>query len=521
VKAARGLGSLSLLAATGCNALEGAARGGGAFVGALLSIFGVLALGSLFLAVLAIVWVRRRSLLGVAVISWCLMLTHLIAVVLLVEGAPTSSGLLPWYLRVVAGTSLLPVAAAACTTSLALVQLSARRLGWVTPLVVVFVVVMHGSLLWRFILDRDPLAALSSAPVVEVKIGTEHGCSLHEDGSVMCWGLNDDSQLGDGTRQTVDWPVMVPGIFDAVSLAVGDGRTCVRRYGGVVECWGRGADGSVTELPTPIAGAIIEGPWFAGNRVYAIEGSGLLVSGEDSMEPLVPLPPVAQIAAGLRHVCIRVGAGSVSCWGDRSRGQLGEAMKVTRGAPTKEDDGPRRKLDTRVILPGVDDAAELVAGDHHTCALRHGGAVVCWGLRDEGGRACRDGCASPGLVDIEGIEDAVGISAGAGHTCVVRQAGAVMCWGDNRWGQLGQGSLVPVKGVVLVPLVERATGVFANGYSTCATLESGGAQCWGASRSGSLGVGVLQACRARDALASNECATEPQPLRWLVREAEE
>ncbi len=510
--------SLLLVATAGCNAIEGAARGGGAFVGALLSIFGVLALGSLFLAVLSIVWARRRSLLGVAVISWCLMLAHLIGVVLLVEGAPTSSGLLPWYLRVVAGTSLLPVASAACTTSLALVQLSPRRLGWVTPLVVVFFVVMQGSLLWRFILDRDPLAALSKAPAVEVKIGSEHGCSLHEDGSVMCWGLNDDGQLGDGTRQTVDWPVMVPGIFDAVSLAVGDGRTCVRSYGGEILCWGRGASGSIVDQPTPIAGAIMAGPWFAGNRVYAIEGSGLLVSGEDSMEPLVPLPPVAQIAAGLRHVCIRVGGGSVSCWGDGSRGQLGEAMKVTRAAATKEDDRIRGKLDKRVILPGVDDAAALVAGDHHTCALRTNGKVVCWGLRDEGGRACRDGCTAPGLVDIEGIEDAVAISAGAGHTCVLRRAGAVMCWGDNRWGQLGQGSLAPIKGVALVPLSERATDIFANGYSTCATLESGGARCWGASRSGSLGVEGLQACRARDALASNECAIEPLPLRWLERE---
>jgi len=499
--------------APGCNAIEGAARGGNAFVGGLLSIFGVLALASLFLAILAVVWVRRRSLLGVAVISWALLLVHLGSVVALVEGAPTSSGLLPWYLRVVAGTTLLPVAAAACTTSLALVQQSTRRLRWVPPLVVMVVLVVHGGLLWSFILARDPLGVLTPAPALEVKVGPEHGCSLHDDGTVTCWGLNDDGQLGDGTQQTVEWPVMVAGMTDAVSLAVGEGRTCVRRRGGQIACWGRNAGGSVVERPTDIAEGIQAGPWFAGARIYAVDGSGLLVSGQVELEPQVPLPPVAQLAAGLRHVCVQRGDGHVSCWGDGTRGQLGAVMEVERNAPVEESDRPRLKLDQRVPVPGLDDAETLVAGDHHTCAMRRSGEVVCWGLRDEGEQQCRDGCTMPGPLPV-GVSDAVEVSAGAKHTCALRVTGAVVCWGDDRWGQLGQGGFATSREPVEVPLPGPAVAVFANGYATCVVLADDAVRCWGASRSGSLGVRGLEACRARRVLASSECATTPQPLWW-------
>src|SRR5207245_11409790 len=76
-------------------------------------------------------------------------------------------------------------------------------------------------------------------------------------------------------------------------------------------------------------------------------------------------------------------------------------------------------------------------------------------------------------VAASGIGDAIQVSAGGQHTCALRMGNVVSCWGDDSAGQLGDGrsgmgvlSAVPVA-------VTGASGVasIAAGYSsTCALL---------------------------------------------------
>ncbi|MEX1364256.1 MAG: hypothetical protein AB1Z98_14110, partial [Nannocystaceae bacterium] len=412
--------------------------------------------------------------------------------------------------------------AAAAVTSLALVHdVSRRPRRWITPVVVVLVGAGHGAAVVSFVLAHAPLAVLSQAPMVDVRIGEEHGCALHQDGAVSCWGANGDGQLGDGSRREVQWPVAVWGLYDAVTIAVGNGHSCARRRDGSVVCWGRDSEtGEVSAMPHVVLPRASAGPWIAGSRVFAVDGSGVAVSGRgpsQTLEPLVPLPPIEQLAPGLRHVCARLGDGAIECWGDGKRGQLGTAVSFGRDAPVEPSDEERLDLSDRIGVRAIAGSQMIVAGHHHTCALRTDGTVACWGARDEGDSACRDGCASSGPADVAGLSDAAMISAGAQHTCALRASGGVLCWGDNRWGQLGNGTLAAVRGPVEVVLPRPAFGVYANGFSTCAALQGGEVYCWGASRNGSLGVQELQDCRARKILPSNECALRPTALRWAER----
>jgi alpha-tubulin suppressor-like RCC1 family protein len=67
---------------------------------------------------------------------------------------------------------------------------------------------------------------------------TGHTCALTRDGAVLCWGSNDNGQLGNGTIVAADAPVLVSEIDKgATAVAAGNHHTCALVVGGV-QCWG-------------------------------------------------------------------------------------------------------------------------------------------------------------------------------------------------------------------------------------------------------------------------------------------
>lgn len=82
-------------------------------------------------------------------------------------------------------------------------------------------------------------------------------CVLGQDGGVQCWGDNADGQLGDGSRQRREQPVVVPGLPPVQALGAGSNHACALTRAGEVYCWGsarRGATGSSLPLQrlTPV-----------------------------------------------------------------------------------------------------------------------------------------------------------------------------------------------------------------------------------------------------------------------------
>ena len=90
----------------------------------------------------------------------------------------------------------------------------------------------------------EHLSASGLTDVVALSTGQDpvnglHTCVVHTDGTVSCWGPGHEGQLGLGNTETHHLPVAVPGIGDAVAVAVGSAFTCVAHRGGEVSCWGR------------------------------------------------------------------------------------------------------------------------------------------------------------------------------------------------------------------------------------------------------------------------------------------
>ena len=146
--------------------------------------------------------------------------------------------------------------------------------------------------------DEEGLLEHLSAPgltdVVALSTGQDpvgglHTCVVHTDGTVSCWGPGHEGQLGLGSIETHHLPVAVPGITDAVAVAVGSAFTCVAHRDGEVSCWGRSWYGQV--------GVRMEEPSRSTpGRVPGLTG-------------------IVAISAGQDHSCAVHGNGDVSCLG--------------------------------------------------------------------------------------------------------------------------------------------------------------------------------------------------------------
>jgi len=140
---------------------------------------------------------------------------------------------------------------------------------------------------------------------------------------------------------------------------------------------------------------------------------------------------------------------SLWCWGDNSRGAVGDGQS---GAAVLEPE-----------QIGIGHLwSEVNLGDNHGCASTRkpeGQVLYCWGANDYGqlGTGDKDQRLVPTAVTFPGQPEMKvgGTRPGEFHTCALTSKKAIYCWGWNQDGQLGQGDqvdrLVPTKVKILPP----------------------------------------------------------------------
>ena len=357
-------------------------------------------------------------------------------------------------------------------------------------------------------------AGVVGDPIVEVTAGGWHTCARRSSGRVFCWGLNGYGELGDGTTENRLAPTAVVDLNDAVQIQAGGEHTCARRRDRSVVCWGRNRLGQIGDGTCSTRGT---GCPAGADRLRPT--------------PVAGLADAVEISAGSNHTCARRGDGRVVCWGSNFYGAIGDGTcsGYTLGpefGPQPACSGTDRWRPTEVT--GLTDAVEVTAGGEHTCARRATGEVLCWGRNFPNGRvdgndgtggAVGDGTTINRLVPtrVLGLTGAVQLTGGGVHSCALRAGGDVLCWGSNIQGNLGDGTtttrLVPTPVPALADVVEiRAAG----GY-TCARLGSGGVRCWGTNSNGEVGDDTTSGVTSGPhCTALNPCRLAPTDVVDLV-----
>jgi alpha-tubulin suppressor-like RCC1 family protein len=275
----------------------------------------------------------------------------------------------------------------------------------------------------------------AKVPVVVTALGMadQHSCAIGG-GKVYCWGANDSGQFGSGNNGDQYAPFEVIARAGAMAITGGEAHTC-SLAAGVLSCSGQNANGEV--------------------------GNG---NANTTVMPYVAANGVTAFGVGFQNVYAIVGS-TIRGWGNNDTRQLDNSGMSPRTTP--------------ITISGVTGAVAVAGGTNHVCAVLANQTAACWGANTMGqlGRKTATAEEAPSAVTI--TDKISTLTAGTNHTCVKLADKTVLCFGEQ----------YPLDGLV-IQLPAPAAQITSGSYHDCALLEDGTVWCWGWNAYGQYGNGT-------------------------------
>merc|ERR1719295_938522 len=285
--------------------------------------------------------------------------------------------------------------------------------------------------------------ALDDFEVISASISPSHICALSSNGTVRCWGYNNDGQLGYGNTDSIGTTngsmancvdIDLGSDFGSVStIVVGSYyfSCALSTDTNSLGCWGNNSYG---QLGIGHENDIGDDPDEMGDNLQNVD-----------LGAFVPV----EIKTSYYHVCALSDSGDLKCWGANFAGELGLGDYENRG------DDPDEMGDN---LPIVDLGDGFIVwkfdcGAFHNCVIGNTSigstGVKCFGNNGYGqlgygGTGDKGNGANEMGDNLDFVElgtDFVpfDLSLGASHSCYISTLGEIKCFGRNDYGQLGYG----------------------------------------------------------------------------------
>lgn len=352
-----------------------------------------------------------------------------------------------------------------------------------------------------------PCVAALSCPWTVIAAGLGHSCALKSAGNLYCWGHNQQYQLGTGAVDASPQAprrVASPNLWTSVTVA--SGSTCSLSSDKRLYCWGDNNRGILGQgLPSSHAAKTPEAldgdDWTAVQcnfsnccglrRAGELFCWGANTYGQAGATPTADVPAPVAVSPGASwksvscsqfHCCGIQTQGQLYCWGRNTNGELG--IGVAGDASSKST--PHR-------VGNASDWKAVSAGGAHSCAIKEGGTIWCWGHSFYGQLGIGiqgEGALRTAPTQVDSASDWASVSSGGDHVCARKATGALFCWGRNRFGQLELGTTgfsddrtIPSR----VGMASDWVSVSAGWMHTCGFRSDGTLLCWGLNDKGQIG----------------------------------
>jgi hypothetical protein len=313
----------------------------------------------------------------------------------------------------------------------------------------------------------------------QVSGGYEHSAGVKYDGTLWCWGLNSDGQLG--TNDTTDVSSPVQTISNAEtweSVSCGGFHTAAIKDDGTLWSWGSNYNGQLgtnntTSVSSPVQTVAGGNNWKAAACGYACTAGikddgtlwmwGLNSDGQLGDNTVVkkssPVQTVAggnnwfQVACGYSYTAAVKTDGTLYLWGSNYDGQLGTNNTTAVSSPVQ-------------TVAGGNNWKAADCGDNHIIALDCDGNIWSWGNNNNGqlGDSTTNYYSSPVQIETANSEWAQVFAGGEGSGSI-REDMTLWVWGDNDEGQLGTGNTADVSSPVQTVMAGNNWKSAAFGYS--------------------------------------------------------
>lgn len=328
---------------------------------------------------------------------------------------------------------------------------------------------------------------------VQVSVSDTHACITLADGTVRCWGVNTDRQLGSASSSNSATPVQVQSVSTAKIVAAGQSQTVALLTNGSAVYWGKRMTDynyststpsyTTSATPTAISGLststdiVIADNDYGATCTLVNDGSircwGMTIAYNNSSSTFLSSPTdiglsgVTALSTGMNFQCFAMSGGNVKCWGFGNESELGNSGSSY----------------TPVTVDVGGTVSKIHGGSYFTCALLTSGTLKCWGSNQYHQVKGTSDFAVSTPTAISPLSNVKDFACGSESSCAVDTSGGVKCWGDDSAGELGDnnpnpGSASPVS---VQNLAGPAAAVGVGNQSACAVLQNGSVQCWGRS----------------------------------------